>query len=109
MLVVSVLSLPAQIFLIIWMYEINVIRVAVFIAGVFAMLPLLHFLPFSTRSLCDKGNFTFPPSPRDNIQENSPCEDMLLVSVSPPRVPPLIYAAYPSSQDIASPLTYLAI
>jgi hypothetical protein len=105
MLVVSVLSLPAQIFLIIWMYELNVIRIAVFIAGVFAMLPLLHFLYFSLRSTCDKGNFTFPPS----SQEHSPCEDVPLVSVSLPRVPPLIYAAYPSSQDIASPLTYMAI
>jgi len=109
MLVVSVLSLPAQIFLIIGMYELNVIRIAVFIAGVFAMLPLLHFLSFSSRSTCDQGSFTVPPSPRVNIQENSPCEDVPLVSVSLPRVPPLIYAAYPSSQDIASPLTYLAI
>jgi hypothetical protein len=44
MISTSVLSLPAQIFLMIWMHEMDVIKASVFIAGVFAMLPLLYFL-----------------------------------------------------------------
>ncbi|KAI0273929.1 hypothetical protein BGY98DRAFT_107727 [Russula aff. rugulosa BPL654] len=44
-LVISVLCLPAQILLYIWTQEKIAIRAAVSVAGVIAMLPILHFLP----------------------------------------------------------------
>ncbi|KAI0300019.1 hypothetical protein B0F90DRAFT_1817817 [Multifurca ochricompacta] len=56
-LVISVLCLPAQILLYIWMQERDGIRVTVSVAGVFAMLPLLHFLPIPE----DYGRSAFPP------------------------------------------------
>ncbi|KAF8497907.1 hypothetical protein F5888DRAFT_1803360 [Russula emetica] len=54
-LVISVLCLPAQILLYIWTQEKIGIRAAVSVAGVFAMLPILHFLPIPRRGMGARG------------------------------------------------------
>jgi hypothetical protein len=96
MLVVSVLCLPAQIFLILLMYERDAIRVIVFIAGVFAMLPLLYVFPFASRSLGHEGSPTPAPFLQGNGRVNSPCHEMLSVLVP---LPPPIYIARPASRN----------
>ncbi|KAI9450380.1 hypothetical protein BJY52DRAFT_1302917 [Lactarius psammicola] len=58
-LLVSMLCLPAQILLYIWMEERDGIRAAVSVASVFAMLPLLHFIPITW------------DSPKDNRKHES--------------------------------------
>jgi hypothetical protein len=95
MLVVSVLCLPAQIFLILWMHERDAIRGIVFIAGVFAMLPLLYVFPFPSRSLGGEGNPTPAPFPRGKGRVNSSCDGMLSALVP---FPPPIYR--PASRNI---------
>ena len=60
-LVLSVLCLQAQIFLYIWMQERGGIRATVSVAGVFAMLPLLHFLPFRRVRVRDQVKLSFSP------------------------------------------------
>ena len=63
-LVISVLCLPAQILLYIWTQEKCAIRAAVSVAGVFAMLPILHFLPFFQRGTGTQGKSDLAPLPR---------------------------------------------
>ncbi len=58
------LCLPAQILLYIWTQERNVIKVAVSVAGVFAMLPILHFLPIRRRGIEHNGKRNVEPLPR---------------------------------------------
>lgn len=84
-LIVSVLCLPAQIFIYIWMFERDFIRAAVSVAGVFAMLPLLHFLPIPSRSMCDKRRLTVPPFHRGRSGTNMPSDDVLPAPMSLPR------------------------
>lgn len=62
-LLVSVLCLPAQILLYIWMQEGGCIRAAVSLASVFAMLPLLHFLPIPWHFRKDKRKYESPLLP----------------------------------------------
>src|ERR1700730_3224037 len=84
-LIVSLLCLPAQIFMYIWVFERDFIRVAVSVAGVFAMLPLLHFLPIPSRSMRDKRRLTIPPFHRDHSGTSMPSDDMLPAPMSLPR------------------------
>lgn len=58
-LILSVLCLQAQIFLYIWVEERDGIRTTVSVAGVFAMLPLLHFLPFRRERVQDQVKLSF--------------------------------------------------
>ena len=84
-LIASVLCLPVQIFLYIWMFERDFIRAAVSVAGVFAMLPLLHFLPIPSRNMRDKRRLTNPHFRRGHSGMNMPGDDMLPVPMSLPR------------------------
>jgi len=87
-LVVSILCLPAQIFLCIWMHEKHAIRAAVSVAGVFAMLPLLHFLPIPLKNTREHRKLAIPAFPRHNGRAYSPSADLLPVSMSlPPPMP----------------------
>ena len=84
-LIASVLCLPAQIFMYIWMFERDFIRAAVSVAGVFAMLPLLHFLPIPSRSMRDKRRLTIPPFQRGRSGTDMPGDDVLPAPMSLPR------------------------
>jgi hypothetical protein len=84
-LIASVLCLPAQIFMYIWMFERDFIRAAVSVAGVFAMLPLLHFLPIPSRSMRDKRRLTIPPFHRGRNGTNMPGDGVLPAPMSLPR------------------------
>ena len=64
MLAISVLCLPAQILLYIWTQEKVAISAAVSVAGVFAMLPILHFLPIPRRGMRAQGKRDLSPPPR---------------------------------------------
>src|SRR5579863_644935 len=94
------LCLPAQIFLCIWIDERYAIRAAVSVAGVFAMLPLLHFLPIPLKSTRVHWKLTVPAFPRHNRRANSPSDEVLPAPMS---LPPVIYTAYPASPNIALP------
>jgi len=82
------------------MHEKHAIRAAVSVAGVFAMLPLLHFLPIPLRNMREHGKLTIPAFPRHNGRANSHSADLLPAPMS---LPPLIYTAHPVAQDIALP------
>jgi hypothetical protein len=79
------------------MFERDFIRAAVSIAGVFGMLPLLHFLPIPSRSMRDKRKFIIPFFHRGGGGTNRPSDDMLPAPMS---LPPLIHTARPESQNI---------
>jgi len=96
-LVVSVLCLPAQIFLYIWMQERNAIRAAVSVAGVFSMLPLLHFLPIPWRGVRKQAELISPPFyPGIRWAANSPGGNLLPAPASM-SLPPAIYTMHPAS------------
>ena len=86
-LVISVLCLPAQILLYIWTQEKIAIRVAVSVAGVFAMLPILHFLPIPRRGMGAQGKNNLAPLPRYNSWDG-PNYDLL---PAPTPLPPATY------------------
>ena len=98
-LIASMLCLPAQIFLYIWMFEKTFIRATVSVAGVFSMLPLLHFLPIPSRSMRNNPKLTIPLFHRDNSETYRLGDDIMLPA--PMSHPPLTYTARPASQNIA--------
>jgi len=80
------------------MQERDTIRVIVSVAGVFAMLPLLDFLPMGTwKSLRDQGKweFSLPLFPRPSHWVNSG-DNLMSVPVSSHS--PAIYTTYPAAQ-----------
>ena len=77
------MCLPAQIFLYIWTHERDAIRIVISVAGVFAMLPLLHFLPRPSRSTQDKVRFIASPFSRGKRPENSSPGDPILRATFP--------------------------
>lgn len=96
MLVVSVLCLPAQILLYVWAQEKIAIKVAVSVAGVFAMLPILHFLPIPRRGMGTQGKSNLTPLPRYNSRDG-PNSNLL---PAPTPLPPATYtvrSAYKTS------------
>jgi len=82
------------------MHEKHAIRAAVSIAGLFAMLPLLHFLPIPLGSTRNHRKLTFPAFPRHSGRAVGPSDDLLPAPMS---LPPLIYTAHPASPNIALP------
>ena len=86
-LVVSVLCPPAQVLLYIWTQEKLAIRVAVSVAGVFAMLPILHFVPIPRRGMETKGKSDKSLLPRYSSWDGPNCD---LLSASIP-LPPAIH------------------
>jgi len=82
------------------MHEGYAIRAAVSVAGLFAMLPLLHFLPIPSRSTRDHRKPTGPTFPRYSGRVNRPRDDLLPAPMS---LPPLICPAHPASPNIALP------
>jgi hypothetical protein len=95
-LVMSVLCLPAQIILYIWMQEKSGIRATVSVAGVFAMLPLLHFLPIRRERVREQRKLSSPPSPAVYSWEYRAGATVLPASIS---APPAVYAARPASKS----------
>jgi hypothetical protein len=93
-LVMSVLCLPSQIILYIWMQERVGIRAIVSVAGVFSMLPLLHFLPVRKKRWRDQGKLELPYVPHAFNSENSAGYTVPPASISSP---PPVYAACPAS------------
>jgi hypothetical protein len=73
------------------MHEEHAIRAAVSVAGVFAMLPLLHFLPIPSRNTRDPQ--------KHNGQATGPSDDLLPAPMS---LAPF-YTAHPASPNIALP------
>ncbi|KAF8266946.1 hypothetical protein EI94DRAFT_1802339 [Lactarius quietus] len=98
-LLVSVLCLPAQILLYIWMEEGDGIRAAVSVTSVFAMLPLLHFLPITwyIPKGKRKGEYPFLPVSYAGHCASSLGSGVLSAPVSFPQVPH-IRVALPASQ-----------
>ncbi|KAI0251692.1 hypothetical protein BJV78DRAFT_418339 [Lactifluus subvellereus] len=94
-LVLSVLCLQAQIFLYIWMQERGGIRATVSVAGVFSMLPLLHFLPFRRERVRDQVELGFSPFPDAAHWESSPGTTVLPAHISSL---PVVHTARPASQ-----------
>jgi hypothetical protein len=91
-----VLCLPAQILLYVWTQEKIAIRAAVSVAGVFAMLPILHFLPVPRRGMGVQGKSNLAPLPRYNSWDG-PNFNLL---PAPTPLPPAIYtvrSAYKTS------------
>jgi hypothetical protein len=86
-LVISVLCLPAQILLYIWTQEKISITAAVSVAGVFAMLPVLHFLPIPQRGMGAQGKGDFAPLPRYRSWDGPNCN----LPPAPTPLPPAIY------------------
>ena len=81
------------------MHEEHAIRAAVSVAGVFAMLPLLHFLPIPSRNTRDPQRLTVPVFLRHNGQATGPSDDLLPAPMS---LAPF-YTAHPASPNIALP------
>jgi hypothetical protein len=95
-LVISVLCLPAQILLYIWTQEKIAIKAAVSVAGVFAMLPILHFLPIPRRGMGAQGKSNLTSLPRYSSWDGPDCN--LLPAPTP--LPQAIYtvrSAYKTS------------
>ena len=93
-LLVSVLCLPAQILLYIWMQEGAYIRAAVSATSIFAMLPLLHFLPIRWRFPKDKRKYEYPFLPLSYAGQyaSSLSSGILPAPVSFPQVPHIALA-----------------
>ncbi len=91
------LCLPAQILLYIWMEERGGIRAAVSVTSVFAMLPLLHFIPITWDFPQDKRKHESALLPVSYASHwaSSLRSGVLPASVNFPQVPHL---AHPASQ-----------
>jgi len=97
-LVISVLCLPMQILLYIWTQEKIAIRAAVSVAGVIAMLPILHFLPIQVprRGMRAQGKSDLEDLPCYSSWDGSNCS----LQPAPIPLPPAIYtvrSAYKTS------------
>ena len=100
-LLVSVLCLPAQILLYIWMQEEDCMRAAVSVTSIFAMLPLLHFLPIRWRFPKDKRRYESPflPLSYAGHYASSFGSGVLPAPVSFPQVPHIALALPASRID----------
>lgn len=94
-LLVSMLCLPAQILLYIWMQEGGSIRAAVSVTSVFAMLPLLHFIPITWDFPQDKRKHESTLLP---VSYAGPWASSLGSSVLPVSFPQVSHLAPPASQ-----------
>ena len=72
------------------------IRATVSVAGIFSMLPLLHFLPIRRGRVRDRGKLDFPHVTHASSSENS-ADYSVSVRPAPISSPPAVYAARPAS------------